>query len=478
MESLKAYLSRLNWDSILAYSAPRMVRVRDWRLGLLQFALMGAIAIYIVGYDVVYLQRYRLLATDVSGSVKLLLKAAQVPYVVAAPNTTYCNGGYAPPAVGAALDCLFLDEYNLVYPLVENAAMFVTSRIKETSEALLYNKTGPPVNCSLTDPLCAFGTWPIGNEKLVYAGGPVEFATLSIQHAVYAASIAPYAWSSQVMSGRILGGSGAAGVLLCSSFSPRASHTGRPGRGLDAQPLRRLPSCPLPDVCLFRPARATPRHHPSQGVCHSFTHRSWFVRACRLVCRLFFELRASSRWTMKVRRSGFGAPVLLGLLLKLAYTSTAGTEFPGESHRYSGIVLVVSLDYSNLLVGGLQRIPRVLSLNTRHNPCADTNSFQQSTMQVRMRLGSSLAVAREGHFCVESATKLCSTPFACLCHPTLSLKLKRQADLSQCCSCPSAHPGGLVVSRLFGVLTLTGLFEIDTVRCLLNRFCKSTASFR
>jgi hypothetical protein len=166
---------------------------------------MGAIAIYILGYDVVYLQRYRLLATDVSGSVKLLLVAAQAPYVVAAPNTTYCLGGYAPPVVGAALTCLFLDESDVVYPPVENAAMFVTTRIKATPEALQYNKTGPPVPCSQTDPLCTYETWPPGAEQLVYVGGPVELATLSIQHAVYAATIAPYAWSSFDMEGRIVG---------------------------------------------------------------------------------------------------------------------------------------------------------------------------------------------------------------------------------------------------------------------------------
>lgn len=50
MSSLLGFLKRQNWDSLLAYSAPRMVRVRDWRLGLIQILLQVFIVLYIVGY--------------------------------------------------------------------------------------------------------------------------------------------------------------------------------------------------------------------------------------------------------------------------------------------------------------------------------------------------------------------------------------------------------------------------------------------
>ncbi len=45
----------------------RLVRIRDWRLGALYYAFILGILGYVLGYSIVYEQRYRLKAVDLVG---------------------------------------------------------------------------------------------------------------------------------------------------------------------------------------------------------------------------------------------------------------------------------------------------------------------------------------------------------------------------------------------------------------------------
>lgn len=80
-----------------------------------------AVLVYVFLYQILYEQNYRKIATDTAGSTKLLLKAPKDPYIVYPENTSYCIGG-STVAIGGHRECHYLDEHNLLYPLVENSA--------------------------------------------------------------------------------------------------------------------------------------------------------------------------------------------------------------------------------------------------------------------------------------------------------------------------------------------------------------------
>lgn len=157
---------------------------------------------------IIYSQQYRRLATDVSGSVRLLLFSVNHNSTIFAPGakTTYCTGGYGPSPLKGRFPCLYFDESQLVFPELENAAMFVATRVTRTDEALFVNGVYSP-NCSSTDPDCDYARVgsPVGNSTY-YIAGPVEMSTISIGHAVYAPSIKKEGWSKTAMTGRIVGG--------------------------------------------------------------------------------------------------------------------------------------------------------------------------------------------------------------------------------------------------------------------------------
>jgi hypothetical protein len=64
----------VDWDRFFEYSTVKVVKMRDARLGILHYAFVLLIVGYIVGYTVVYRQRYLLTEVPV-GSVRMSLLA-------------------------------------------------------------------------------------------------------------------------------------------------------------------------------------------------------------------------------------------------------------------------------------------------------------------------------------------------------------------------------------------------------------------
>ena len=133
-KSFATWFGALDFDQIFAYSVPRTVSIRDRNLGLLQYAFMAAILGYVIGYTVVFEQRYRLIATDIFGSARLQLVAAAAPFTILPNETQYCAGSVAPyqglPPI-QLYPCYYLDEFGSVFPEEEAGAMLIATRITE-----------------------------------------------------------------------------------------------------------------------------------------------------------------------------------------------------------------------------------------------------------------------------------------------------------------------------------------------------------
>lgn len=102
---------------------------------------MAAIVAYIVGYTVVFEQRYRLIATDIFGSARLQLVGPSSNFTLLPNQTAYCltEGGGAQPRPGnppmVKLPCRYLNTYGMVYPEEEASAMLIATRITEVRGA-------------------------------------------------------------------------------------------------------------------------------------------------------------------------------------------------------------------------------------------------------------------------------------------------------------------------------------------------------
>lgn len=107
-----------------AYTTGRIVKIRDWRLGVLHWTFVLAIFCYIVIYSVALEQRYRLRALDIVGSTRLQLKSPNSTYFVLPANTSYCTNGTAPPPPNSwpyvqqfQFPCRYYDQYDAVDPV-------------------------------------------------------------------------------------------------------------------------------------------------------------------------------------------------------------------------------------------------------------------------------------------------------------------------------------------------------------------------
>ena len=132
--ALFSWFLKLDPDQIFAYSVPRTVSIRDRTLGILQYTLMLVIVGYIVGYTIVYEQRYRLIATDIFGSARLQLVAPISNFTLLPNQTQYCSGSnvtYSGSIPLVPLPCRYLNEYGMVYPEEEAGAILVATRISE-----------------------------------------------------------------------------------------------------------------------------------------------------------------------------------------------------------------------------------------------------------------------------------------------------------------------------------------------------------
>lgn len=167
----------VNWNNLCAYTTPRLVKIRDWRLGLTNALLMLAIFVYVVIYAVVIEQRYRLKALDLVGSTRLQLRSPAANFSIGPAQSLFCGNGTATyPGPSSlpfqAYPCRYYDPYDAVDPGLEPGAMFVSTRITESNQTLSNACLYQPV------PSCQYVTV----STTTYFIGDVEMMTLLLDH--------------------------------------------------------------------------------------------------------------------------------------------------------------------------------------------------------------------------------------------------------------------------------------------------------
>ena len=127
----------IDWDEAFKYSTPKVVQIRDRRLGGLYYFFTLGIALYVIGYTMIYNQKYNIVeAPDgfarlqlLAPSPKLCRDQEKLPYCAGSsangstvhpqhkPNGLIINeGNYTYP-------CQFRDSYFAVYPQVRSVPL-------------------------------------------------------------------------------------------------------------------------------------------------------------------------------------------------------------------------------------------------------------------------------------------------------------------------------------------------------------------
>eukprot|EP01088_Endostelium_zonatum_P006201 TRINITY_DN18305_c0_g1_i1.p1 TRINITY_DN18305_c0_g1~~TRINITY_DN18305_c0_g1_i1.p1 ORF type:complete len:443 (-),score=81.61 TRINITY_DN18305_c0_g1_i1:24-1352(-) len=167
----------------LTYATFHKVRLHDWRLGILFLALQIAIVLYIVIHPIIIQKRY-LLRTVPVGNVALSLKSPQalnVNYTPPSPsNLSYCEGSLNPIINGTLLPCLYWTEELALYPVVEQSAMFITTRVNVSTKVAITNR-----NVTAASTFDANGTATISPNCLLNSSNC--FYTKTQQSALYVA---------------------------------------------------------------------------------------------------------------------------------------------------------------------------------------------------------------------------------------------------------------------------------------------------
>eukprot|EP01064_Diplonema_japonicum_P016510 TRINITY_DN2451_c0_g1_i1.p1 TRINITY_DN2451_c0_g1~~TRINITY_DN2451_c0_g1_i1.p1 ORF type:complete len:556 (+),score=134.37 TRINITY_DN2451_c0_g1_i1:77-1669(+) len=180
-------------DDILAYQTPRVVKVRDRRLGCARILIMIAIFIYIVIYEVI-LQKGYLLKEEPTGAVTTSLR--RQGYSTTLPS--YCKDGAAGGVPNGTLPCLWIDETEALIPPGEEYSMFVSTRITVVEDDLQANcasdllYTQAVGDVVLTDATSGAtcnkpDSFSVLNKKFgkSYFVGDIEKFTMLWNHAVY-----------------------------------------------------------------------------------------------------------------------------------------------------------------------------------------------------------------------------------------------------------------------------------------------------
>eukprot|EP01111_Echinosteliopsis_oligospora_P019564 TRINITY_DN9523_c0_g1_i1.p1 TRINITY_DN9523_c0_g1~~TRINITY_DN9523_c0_g1_i1.p1 ORF type:complete len:362 (+),score=74.09 TRINITY_DN9523_c0_g1_i1:33-1118(+) len=156
---------------LLAYNTFKVVQIRDWRLGVLQYLFILGVFLYTIVYQIILKQQYLFLERPV-GSIRLSLQQPQQPtapellqYCQLGNNLSYINGFDTYP-------CAYLDEFFVVFPETEATAMLATTRYTVSNQVLY---------CDVTDPSCEYTE----TSNATYYIGDIENFTLMVDHTAF-----------------------------------------------------------------------------------------------------------------------------------------------------------------------------------------------------------------------------------------------------------------------------------------------------
>lgn len=195
-------LANLDLDDVLAYRTPRVVEIRDRRLGLLKYLMYIGIFVYIVVYNVLLSKGYMSVG-GVEGVVRN--KVMEPPPISRVPPSAfpYCNQSLSsvPPddvSSSGQRQCRYRDEFFAVFPPLEPQAIFVTTYVEQTEQ---FQPSGciPP----LTEHCQTLRT---GKRENFFVAG-IENFTINFSHGFYS-ELLGLTKSSAELWGRIVDPSG------------------------------------------------------------------------------------------------------------------------------------------------------------------------------------------------------------------------------------------------------------------------------
>jgi len=171
----------VDWNSILAYSTLKIVKIKDWKLGVLHYVFMILIIAYILGFTVLYQKRYQAIKTP-AGSVRISFLAPEKrtppAYRKAPEDYHYCKTSVNPVIhthnhTYDNYECQYWDEQLVVYPPVSGSDILITSRYTESYQVLDH--------CSLSRPNCSY----VSNNVTQHYIAGIEDFTYMFQHTMY-----------------------------------------------------------------------------------------------------------------------------------------------------------------------------------------------------------------------------------------------------------------------------------------------------
>ena len=183
-------------DNVFAYKTPKVVRIRDRRLGIARILITIAIFVYVVIYEAILQQGY-LLKEVPQGAVITNIRRPTDAAIPSMPS--YCrNVSIVSATNGDQLLCEWMDEIDVLYPAGEElGSLFVTTRISRASTTavpscnghLYYTERGAGVQLRDTSGSSVCPTPKVYDEindiDLHYYVGEIERFTMMWSHAVY-----------------------------------------------------------------------------------------------------------------------------------------------------------------------------------------------------------------------------------------------------------------------------------------------------
>eukprot|EP01060_Flectonema_neradi_P007828 TRINITY_DN15541_c0_g1_i1.p1 TRINITY_DN15541_c0_g1~~TRINITY_DN15541_c0_g1_i1.p1 ORF type:complete len:515 (+),score=97.92 TRINITY_DN15541_c0_g1_i1:38-1582(+) len=179
-------------DDVFSYNAPRVVRIRDRKLGIARWTIICAILIWVIVWEIIINAGYQVKEIPHGIMTTTLRRGA----TESTTRPSYCTDSTR--SVAGALPCVWVDEIGVHYPNNEEYSMFLTTRITRTevthtsaceSGFSIYNEIGNARSYSTENGnTCPTPTaFNVLNKQdgLNYYVGDIEDFTMMWAHAVY-----------------------------------------------------------------------------------------------------------------------------------------------------------------------------------------------------------------------------------------------------------------------------------------------------
>jgi len=156
-------------DDLFSYNTPKVVKVRDRRLGIPYYTAMIAIFIYIC-YTVIANQRYLNTEEPGGGSIRTTL---EVPNIDKEDEPPYQMGS-------KSIQWLYWNPSQIVYPAGQDGCLFITTRVTERSIVYKDESAYNDAECNPHLPTKRKCRTTTSSKKNVYFVADIEEMTVNI----------------------------------------------------------------------------------------------------------------------------------------------------------------------------------------------------------------------------------------------------------------------------------------------------------